>query len=390
MAARFASYASVVLVFVISGAAGLIDVAQHVALHRQQSPRCAPPDGLPPALIFLFAGRQDRMSVLMSYANRLLDDGSLTELHVWDLTKKEQNATYVSGLRSGRSQVMKPDVKAWLPVYRFYSRDGHFEPACSNLAADTYVFMKADDDVVFIDTLHFPQFIRYVQQDTTQFIVHANVVNSAVSAYYQYNKFPEEIQKALPKELSSYPRHHEPWYLVGHGDAALKLHEAFLRDRSAFSWDGHCIAYQAPDVAKGQGRFSINFFATRQANMDRLFRLVLETNGDDELALTVVATEKGLKECFFPGFNVAHLSFGPQGSAPMCMLGEYKLLADSLRVGRGDYSFGASYDPTCAPGAQSAIVLKVVVVALACLAALACFFGYGRSSSASTPKGEKA
>jgi len=292
----------------------------------------------------LIGGRRDRMNLTVAYLDRLIAACHLDEVHIWDNAIKHEDSEWLATLadQDGYTVFLPGGHNRWLQAYRYYTAKGtneslsavgtqvlsRFTPKWEGANIDNTVLIKLDDDIVFVDTEAFPGFVQYVRS-TPHFLVHANIINNGVAAYYQAQKDPELLER-LP-ELADYPSEHgriaDFWPpfagnggpLVMKGALAKEFHRYFIEHRSKFGGLGpkgeQCILYTAPHVLAGQGRFSINFFGTRWSKWDMVADLVgvVDQPFYDEFALTVQATEKqGISECIYSPFVVAHLSFSYQ------------------------------------------------------------------------------
>merc|ERR1712079_1000073 len=123
----------------------------------------------PYVVAFAFGGRRDRMQILNSYLDKLLHSGSLAEVHLWDMAKALDRKWLRSLDGTSQYSVLEPDTAGWLPAYRHYSSSeekGKFRPMCDTRGVtpgddSSIVFVKSDDDIVFIDIHQFPKFTAF-------------------------------------------------------------------------------------------------------------------------------------------------------------------------------------------------------------------------------------
>lgn len=315
----------------------ILDLVGNHTLLRQGG-ECTLASGGVPVVVLVFAGREDRMSILMKYIDVLMQKGLVHEVHLWDFERTDSDRRYVHGLKDASHLVLGSDgvQKRWIEPYRYYAQDGAFTPLCAGWNKHDFVLVKADDDIVFIDTSKFGNFVDYVAKHPELFIVHANVVNNGVAAHYQYQHLPDTVRQEAPTEMMEYPPGGYCGELWKSGKAAVQLLKTFLKHPENFHWEYNgdneqpCLYFQAPDVVRdGQGRFSINFFGIRIDAMDDAVRFLDTSDGDDELALTVSATKLGKLECMFTPMNVVHLGFYPQSNDILQMLPAFRALANS-------------------------------------------------------------
>jgi hypothetical protein len=178
----------------------------------------------------------------------------------------------------------------WNPVYRFYAeRGGEY--------ADT-VFIKCDDDIVYMDLERLSDFIRFRRQNPEYFLLSANVVNNGVCAYIQ------QQLGILPFGVAKLEM--PPGGLKGSlwesGEKATAVHNYFLANADRFRRCGletfavntrisiNCIAWLGQDLPSFDSRFL-----------------------DDEFDLTVTLPnflDRG--NAIYLPFVASHLSFRPQ------------------------------------------------------------------------------
>lgn len=160
------------------------------------------------------------------------------------------------------------------------------------------LFLKCDDDIVYMELEKLSAFIEFRRAQRNYFIVSANVVNNGVCAYLQ------QSAGSLPEELGvfEYPPGGFGGTLWQSPDRARELHEFFLRN------EARPLPFAGPVVEWGE-RQSINFIAW----LGRDIAHMSMPRGDDELALSVsIPTYLNRPNAIYSGFTVSHLSFGPQ------------------------------------------------------------------------------
>ncbi|AYG61503.1 hypothetical protein QD460_17800 [Rhizobium jaguaris] len=160
------------------------------------------------------------------------------------------------------------------------------------------VFLKCDDDIVYLDIEKLNEFIEFRRANPNYFVVSANVVNNGVCAYFQ------QLGGALPDELGHFER--PPGGFGGSlwlsAERATQLHDFFLEKN-----DKHLPLPNK--VVEWKERQSINFISWLGKD---LLHMALP-KGDDEYALTVdLPTFLDRPTAIYADFTVSHLSFGPQ------------------------------------------------------------------------------
>jgi len=281
-------------------------------------------------VMIVFAGRKATMQVLLRYVDKMVHECSVHEVHLWDYARDKLDHYWMKGIGKRRNgtevQVMTHglDGHGWADVYEFYSskKSGperpRWTPQSTRATRENTVLVKADDDIVYIDTSRFDSYVEYIRTHREKFIVHANIVNNGITAYYQAKHIRE--LKARIHGLEEYPHEYgQPGLfgplLLNGGSRASDLHRYFLAHRQNFSWSEGCIVYGKEVAARygqpGQGRFSINFFGARWAQWDNVHRLALNPEGD-EVGITTQGSAEGKEQCIFTSFNVCHFSFFTQ------------------------------------------------------------------------------
>jgi len=295
----------------------------------------------------IFAGRRDRMRINLAYLDRLVAACQLHEVHIWNSTRTAEDARWVQGLVGRRAySVFFPDPETfptsrdrWFAAYTHYGTGGggegggagkwteRFKPRWEGASPGNVVIVKLDDDIVYIDTDQFSGFADFVRGHSEMFLVHANIVNNGVAAFYQAQS-NQQLRARLPG-LVAYRYDKDERVsrgkggpLYGNGSMALELHKLFLQKPELFSTRGPlgeaCIVYgpaAARGVGRGQGRFSVNFFGARWAAWRGIAHAswMMRLLGSDERFLTEVATMNfAATECIYAPFHVAHLSFSEQ------------------------------------------------------------------------------
>ena len=192
----------------------------------------------------------------------------------------------------------------WNPVYHHYAA-----------RADDYagtVFLKCDDDIVYLDVERLADFIRFRRQGPDYFLVSANVVNNGVCAYVQ------QQLGMLPENFGTLemPLGGHRGSLWESGIKAEALHRCFLANPTRFQQDGFFIP---------KARFSINFVSWLGEDLPHLDTRFT----DDELDLTVTVPQfLGRANAIYLPFVVSHLSFRPQDCEMdvAAILDEYRAL----------------------------------------------------------------
>lgn len=123
-------------------------------------------------VMFEFAGRRQNMELQLPLMRRVLAENPGAEFHIWNLARNSEDAEYIKGIRGERISVHGD----------FYGDNGweRFNDVYRHYADPQYkdcLFVKIDDDVVFLETGRFADFLAAVD-DNRGSVVSAKVVNN--------------------------------------------------------------------------------------------------------------------------------------------------------------------------------------------------------------------
>lgn len=286
-------------------------------------------------ILFVFAGREANLRVQQPYLDHILDEYPQAELHLWDLTRTPEDADYLNtrdrghdgrvkvirGLHTGHPipcrypngaqrrrgappcfcMIHKPPYEE---PYRIYARNPEY--------GEGTVFVKIDDDVLFLDTARFGDFLDALAEDPSR-VVSANVVNNAVCAKY------DDVLRGVYEPACgdpTLPENDQDWWALHISrHFARTSHEWFIAHWPMLTnWD--IVFDTAPFRTRPGEAISINCIAFTHETMKNL---AIEFFGNSRLG------DEGAVDAMLPWivptFRAAHLSFGPQEKA----LGESEL-----------------------------------------------------------------
>ncbi|WP_019928519.1 hypothetical protein [Nocardia sp. BMG111209] len=176
----------------------------------------------------------------------------------------------------------------------------HFYAARADHYADT-VFLKCDDDIVYLQLETLEDFIRFRIRHPQYFLVTANVINNNICAHYQ------QQNGAVPRSLMELelPPGGFGGSLWESAAAASTLHHHFLDNRHLFE--------QLPATPiEWPGRLGMHFVAWMGTDLSYMSADTV----DDERALSVrIPTYLQRGHCIYPRFLASHLSSGKQAGA---------------------------------------------------------------------------
>lgn len=194
---------------------------------------------------------------------------------------------------NGTHQQFIGDIGESLPYFQAYQ---YYAERYAEFRDD--IFLKCDDDIVYIDESGFPGFVETIRQNTKYFIISANIINNGICAYLQ--------QKSgnLPEELGIFecPENGFGGSLWESGEKAYQLHKFFVEN-------GAMKMPLESSLVEWNLRNSINFIGWRGEEL----RYMALPQGDDEHMLTVTIPQLlNRKTAIYSDFMVGHLSFYPQ------------------------------------------------------------------------------
>lgn len=260
-------------------------------------------------VLFCFAGRQANLELQRPFVDRILRDNPAAEYHLWDLTRTPEDAAYVRAQQGERVTVHRQlhpghplvcngsrrcGCVAHRPPYEksyaWYARRQEFADA---------LFVKIDDDVVFMETDRFDGFLDVVAHYPGS-VVSANAVNNVVCAKHDPDLAPlvrERFRLGAPDDRTA---DRAWWRLHTMPEFARFSHEWFLTNR-------HDLRVAEPSRSRPGEQVSINTIAFTHATLMRMVGMIgreprLGDEGAVDRMLPRIAS----------GFRVAHLTFGPQ------------------------------------------------------------------------------
>ena len=180
----------------------------------------------------------------------------------------------------------------WNPVYRFYAqRAGEY--------ANT-VFIKCDDDIVYLDRERLADFVRFRRARPEYFLVSANVINNGVCGYAQQElgQIPDEVADL---EMPLGGLRGSLWQS---GTKATTVHRFFQHNQERFR--------EPPlECLKLRARISINLVSWLGVDLpsfDTRF-----TDDEHDMTVTIPRYLRRENAIYLP-FVASHLSYRPQDS----------------------------------------------------------------------------
>jgi hypothetical protein len=211
------------------------------------------------------AGRRRYLEILSQYiaANR----GVVDEWHLWLNTAEPGDVAYIESLAESQPEFVKIK-RCGTPTANGYGVAKYYHYCID----DGTVYLKIDDDVVFVDRDCIPRLVQCKLNHPDSFLVFANTINNAVCSHILRRIGAIPISFGFVAWDAADPL---GW---ASPEFARDLHEHFLRN------SGDLERFYYPDYhLYDYIRFSINFFAWTGADFRRHFG----GTDDDECYLSV-------------------------------------------------------------------------------------------------------
>jgi len=209
----------------------------------------------------------------------------------------------------------------WYETYKFY------------LNYDFEIFLKMDDDILYIDLNRFDEYINFIRNNKNANITIPNLVNHAVSFFYnyKYGLLPQNIldEKYLHKKSPL-----DVYDFFKDGKQAEIIHEYFLNNTSKF------INNNIQSISLNGQKPSICMFGILKENFIKVYnpyvigKIYKDRNNNKEIIHfdDEVYTYKLKNNYLFPKFISVHYQFGPQMKSGLTekLIDNYKNLTKFL------------------------------------------------------------
>lgn len=252
-------------------------------------------------IMFVFGGRKANIELALPHYERILDENPDTEIHLWDLCRDPADSKYLRTLTGINRLTVRTE---------FYDGSGKAtrgqNRVWSHYAGREYRgarFVKADDDVIWYDTDHYPHFLDCITDDA---VTSALVINNGACS--QCIPDLADVHTHLDLDLldvhksAQWGEHCHRWFLRNH-ETLTNQPDDLLPTGNWLSIN--CIGYiwdTGVQIAKLIGVRTPRTIAGR----------VFQPRGKigDEGAVNM------LPRRIATGFACAHLTFGPQHFDP--------------------------------------------------------------------------
>lgn len=241
------------------------------------------------------AGRKRYLNLLTPY---IVNDPSISEWHLWDNCRTEEDRIYIESLARIYSKV-KIVKKAERADGTNRSINGFYRNASDN---DSFYF-KVDDDVVYVKPGTFDRIYQTALITKEDYLWWSPmVVNNAVCSWILKYKSGISIAENVSAQASDYFGWRSPYF-------ALKLHSFFLdqlkhQDLSAF---------EVSNTEVAGGRFSINFIGFWGEHVSQnVIQFCPPDVDDEEWISAVLPCLKGKKGLVVGDGLASHFSYYTQ------------------------------------------------------------------------------
>lgn len=261
---------------------------------------------MPRVIIFEFAGRQANLELQLPFIRRILDENPAAEFHLWNMARTKTDADYLRTLADDRISVLEDfhtdkHRLGWNKIYKYYAAKPELKD---------HLFVKLDDDVVFIQTQRFNGFLEAINTYRDH-IISANVINNGACTpiepgiWEAFNQLigPRESLDPLPlldvHKSSPYAQMAHQYFFDHHATLLrqkielIPTHDWLSINAIGYDWNMAC------EIAKLAGTVPHpSFIAGR--------RFPLPWGLGDESICNM------FPRIIMRGFLVGHLGFGPQ------------------------------------------------------------------------------
>lgn len=273
------------------------------------------------------AGRQKYMEILLKYVVVLHNIGIVDEYQIWENTQNESDKQYLANIAASHKFIrhIKPSTGI----------DGNFSIAhfFPNAQDDKTVYVRFDDDIVFVEVWTFIHFLHFRIKHPEYFLCFANVINNAMISHIHQRL---GVYQDLP-HIGYNPMDRNGWRV---GDVANAIHERFFEKQTA----DHLNDYRFPQwILNEYDRVSINCISWLGEEFKQFGG---EVDRDEEPWLTQVKPKLLNKpSCIYGGFVVCHFAFYIQRKRLIGAKREQRLLERYMEIADHEARLGSDFVP---------------------------------------------
>jgi hypothetical protein len=246
------------------------------------------------------AGRQRYVEILHQY---LINLRHIIDNHVWWInTNNQADIDYLESLVKDYPDFYSTKYLPDHPNYRFTNLNIHNFFDESN--DENTVYVRFDDDIVFIEISEFENFIRFRIENPQYFLVYANIVNNNFCTYIHQVLGAIDVGEHL--ELKELPLleytclnqvlHNPNYILKSFHDFFIALNSGDLSKFKFKKWIFH-----------NYERCSINCISWLGSEFAKFDKVGLD---EEPWLSSYKPRERSMKNCVYGNFLVVHYSYG--------------------------------------------------------------------------------
>lgn len=247
-----------------------------------------------PVILFMFAGRRQNLEVNLPQIRRILAENPDVQFDLWNLARTSDDSAYLKTIAEPRINVLN----TFAGPFAFRSLNKVWQHYADPRFRD-HLFVKMDDDVVFIQTERFGEFVAAVGDGR---ILTAEVVNNGACTAFM----PELWQSFLGLDI--------PLLDVHQSNEYARLAHEFMFD----NWRD--LISRPTGLADVETWLSINFIGMDWQMLGEVNQQIGRPSprriADREWRRGSRIGDEGAANMFpravMTGFTTAHLGFGPQ------------------------------------------------------------------------------
>lgn len=250
-----------------------------------------------PVVLYAFWGRRGNIELQLPLIRRILDENPNVEFHGWNLARQHVDYFYIKSLPGGDRMHIhneffrtRPHRSGYNMVYNHYTH-----PTYQNT-----LFVKIDDDIVFMETDKFSDFMKTVEENPDT-VISAQVINNGACSRTQpvCREFEETGTRLLD------------WHL--HNWTAELSHKCFFDN-----WRD--MLTEPAELHETEDWLSINFIGYNYQIAKKIASLISTPSPREISGRTFGPRDRigdegavnMLPRAIYTGFTCSHLSFGPQ------------------------------------------------------------------------------
>lgn len=247
-----------------------------------------------PVILFLFGGREGNLRINLPIIRRILDNNPRVTFHLWNLARLHADSEYIKSIEGDQIKVWN----VWSSGSDSMSRAwGYYtDPRFSDA-----LFVKMDDDVVFVQSERFADFVDAIEANPGK-ILSAEVVNNGACTPF------------MPKLWDGFSKLGIPLLEVHQSNQYAQLAHRFMFEE----WRD--LVSRPISLVEIDTWLSINFIGMDWAMLCRMQKEMDRRSpsriADRDVRPGSRVGDEGAANMFdrmvMRGFTAAHLGFGPQ------------------------------------------------------------------------------